>query len=313
MNYSKEYISRLGTETGFISSNIEKVLRLLDVLNYVFNELDSEHQKLVLKVGTAINLLMTSLSRLSVDIDLDYIGFLEKEKVEIDREEILNRIDSFMIKEGYSISLKSRESKILTSRTYSYTNAFGNKDNIKVEINFIDRIHIFSDISKTVTYFNREIELHIPKEEELFAMKICALIDRHKPRDLFDVYMLIDCLYFLNKVNLKRLIIFYLSLDNKFVINDKLYNSLNIISQSSIMKELQPVLVRGHNFDFVTAKDKVISFLKELLILDDKEKNYLKEFSKGYYYPNLLFNGKEVDRAYKHPMAIWRVRKLLKD
>ena len=168
MNYSKEYISRLGTETGFISSNIEKVLRLLDVLNYVFNELDSEHQKLVLKGGTAINLLMTSLSRLSVDIDLDYIGFLEKEKVEIDREEILNIIDSFMIKEGYSISLKSRESKILTSRTYSYTNAFGNKDNIKVEINFIDRIHIFSDISKTVTYFNREIDFTPVWDENIF-------------------------------------------------------------------------------------------------------------------------------------------------
>jgi hypothetical protein len=32
MNYSKQYISEVGNETGFIGSNIEKVARLLDVL-----------------------------------------------------------------------------------------------------------------------------------------------------------------------------------------------------------------------------------------------------------------------------------------
>ena len=36
MNYSKQYISKLGEETNFISSNLEKVLRLLDVLKFIF-------------------------------------------------------------------------------------------------------------------------------------------------------------------------------------------------------------------------------------------------------------------------------------
>ena len=47
-----------------------------------------------------------------------------------------------MLKEGYSVSSKSRGSAILASRTYAYINAYGNRDNIKVEINFIDRIHL---------------------------------------------------------------------------------------------------------------------------------------------------------------------------
>lgn len=51
MNYSKQYISEFVTKTGFISSNIEKVIRLLDVLRFMGSELDSEHKKRVLKGG----------------------------------------------------------------------------------------------------------------------------------------------------------------------------------------------------------------------------------------------------------------------
>lgn len=98
----------------------------------------SRTQKLALKGGTAINLLYMDLPRLSVDIDLDYIGSLDKEEAIKDWEIIMDSIDGFMSKEGYVVSAKSRGSAILVSRTYSFTNAFGNKDNIKVEINFID-------------------------------------------------------------------------------------------------------------------------------------------------------------------------------
>ena len=49
MNYSRQYISEFVTKTGFISSNIEKVIRLLDVLRFIGLELDPEHKKLALK------------------------------------------------------------------------------------------------------------------------------------------------------------------------------------------------------------------------------------------------------------------------
>lgn len=40
MNYSRQYIEEIGNKTGFINSNIEKVIRLLDVLRFVDSELD---------------------------------------------------------------------------------------------------------------------------------------------------------------------------------------------------------------------------------------------------------------------------------
>ena len=156
MSYSEDYISNFGKQTGFINSNIEKVIRLLDVLTFIDSDLDPYHEKLVLKGGTAINLMITNLARLSVDIDLDYIGSLDKGKMGIDRDAIMSALDNFMLKEGYALSKeKSRGSVILASRTYSYTNAFGNRDNIKVEINFIDRIHVCPSIRKKVKYFDK--------------------------------------------------------------------------------------------------------------------------------------------------------------
>ena len=34
MNYSENYINALGKRTGFINANIEKVIRLLDILSF---------------------------------------------------------------------------------------------------------------------------------------------------------------------------------------------------------------------------------------------------------------------------------------
>ena len=313
MSYSEDYISEFGKQTGFINSNIEKVVRLMDVLNFIHKELDTYFDKLVLKGGTAINLMYTNLARLSVDIDLDYIGSLEKEQTLKDKELILEALDAFMVKEGYSVSDKSRGSVILASRTYAYTNAFGNRDNIKVEINFIDRIHVGPNVRKLVKYFDKEVMVQTCLEEELFAMKICALIDRSKPRDLFDVNKLKKHLPYLDKERLRKLTVFYMSLDAIFELSEKTFDKIKGITQDSVKKELLPVLTKGNKFDLATAKEEAIAFLEELLVLTDEEKQYLEEFSKGNFNPQLLFNiPSDAERATKHPMAKWRVANIKK-
>ena len=312
MNYSEDYISNFGKQTRFINSNIEKVIRLLDILAFIDSNLDPYHEKFVLKGGTAINLMITNLARLSVDIDLDYIGSLDKEKMSIDRDAIMSALDNFMSKEGYMVSEKSRGSVILASRTYSYTNAFGNRDNIKVEINFVDRIHVCPSIRKKVKYFDKEVMVQTPLEAELLGMKIAALIDRHKPRDLFDIYKLKGYMPYLDKDRVRKLAVFYLSLDGIFELNEATFDNVNKITQDSIKKELQPVLAKGNMFDLNAAKEEVINFLKELLTLSDKENKYLEEFSKGNFDPYLLFEPNDAERAAKHPMAKWRVANLKK-
>ena len=280
MNYSKQYINEIAQKSGFLANNTEKVIRLLDVLKFINEELNRISHQLILKGGTAINLIYTNLTRLSVDIDLDYVGSLEKEQTLKDRERILESLDNYMLKEGYSVSSKSRGSAILASRTHAYINAYGNRDNIKVEINFIDRIHIFPIVNRKINCFDKEVMIKAPSEEELFAMKICALIDRSKPRDLYDTFRLKNDFLNLEKDKLRKLTVFYLSLDGIFELNENSFKGIEAVSQDSIKKELLPVLKKNEKFNLEAIKQEVINFLQDLLVLTSDETKYLENFSK---------------------------------
>ena len=69
--YDKNYIRQKAVKSKFNRDTYEKVLRLIDVLEFI-NQDEFLKNKLALKGGTAINLLEFDLPRLSVDIDLDY-------------------------------------------------------------------------------------------------------------------------------------------------------------------------------------------------------------------------------------------------
>ena len=310
MNYSKQYINEIAQKSGFLANNTEKVIRLLNVLKFIDEELNRISHQLILKGGTAINLIYTNLTRLSVDIDLDYVGSLEKEQTLKDRERILESLDNYMLKEGYSVSSKSRGSAILVSRTYAYINAYGNRDNIKVEINFIDRIHILPIVNRKINYFDKEVMIKAPLEEELFAMKICALIDRSKPRDLYDTFRLKNDFLNLEKDKLRKLTVFYLSLDGIFELNENSFKGIKAVSQDSIKKELLPVLKKNERFNLEAIKQEVINFLQDLLVLTSDETKYLENFSKGTFNPSLLFDGCSAERAAKHPMVKWRINNI---
>ena len=311
MNYTKQYINKLGEETNFINSNLEKVVRLLDVLDFIFTKSGFSND-VVLKGGTAINLIHTGLKRLSVDIDLDYQGSLEREKAFADKEKIANELDDYMANNGYSVSPKSRGSVALLSRMYQYANAFGNVDYIKIEINFMDRVYIYQTVLNTLHKFNRTITIRTPSKEELYGMKICALIDRSKPRDLYDVDYLFHNFVIADIEKLRRCVIFYLSLDGIFSIDDSSYKGIRSISQLSIKKELQPVIQKGGHYNLEESITFVINKLKELLQLSDNEKTYLVEFSRGDFKPSLLFEAPFAEKANMHPMAKWRTINLKK-
>ena len=68
---NKSFLEKRAQETGFVRDTLEKVYRLIEVLEYI-SENPFLSNKLTLKGGTAINLFVFDMPRLSVDIDLDY-------------------------------------------------------------------------------------------------------------------------------------------------------------------------------------------------------------------------------------------------
>ncbi len=80
-------LGRQAKELGFVRDTFEKVCRLA-VLSFM--ESDSLlADSLALKGGTAINLTIFNLSRLSIDIDLDFSKDVSREPMLAERDEIL--------------------------------------------------------------------------------------------------------------------------------------------------------------------------------------------------------------------------------
>lgn len=69
--FDKAELGRIAKQYGFVRDTFEKVIRLTVILRFINKDgFLSEH--LALKGGTAINLAILNLPRLSVDLDFDY-------------------------------------------------------------------------------------------------------------------------------------------------------------------------------------------------------------------------------------------------
>lgn len=130
MQFDRMMLGRMAKEMGFVRDTLEKVCRLADVLGFI-EEDELLTDSIALKGGTAINLTIFDLPRLSVDIDLDYCKSVERDAMLSDRESITARISKYMMANGYILSPKSKNYHALDSFVYEYLNAGGVKDNLK--------------------------------------------------------------------------------------------------------------------------------------------------------------------------------------
>ena len=87
---SAQTLQRLADDTGHQPGTLEKVLRLLDPLQEIAKD-QVLSDRLVLKGGTALNLFHLGLDRLSVDIDLNYVGALDRAAMESERPAVDTR------------------------------------------------------------------------------------------------------------------------------------------------------------------------------------------------------------------------------
>lgn len=89
---SNEQLFHNARKWGYKPEILEKVYRLLDVFQQIMS-VPFLQEKLALKGGTALNLFyFEQLPRLSVDIDLNYIGAIDREKMLQEKPIILDAI-----------------------------------------------------------------------------------------------------------------------------------------------------------------------------------------------------------------------------
>lgn len=311
MNYSKQFLSELSTKTNFLKDNLEKVLRLSQILKFL-NTDNIFKGKLALKGGTAINLTAIELPRLSVDIDLDFTENLSKDEIAETKEKFTKRLTDYMWQEGYSLMVSPREHYALLSFTFNYMNNAGNRDNIKIEINFMDRCHILPLEEKQVLSKGivDKFEILTLNTTELYASKINALLSRATPRDLYDVNAMIENNVIKDMELLRKCLIFYNMVGGEQDIDNLTYNNIEKLNFMKFKTQLKPVISKTDKFDLEQAKVKVIDYLMELINLTQEEKSFICEFRNQNYKPELLFNDKNmIENILYHPMAMWRCKK----
>lgn len=170
------------------SSYYKQVQLLMQVLPFV-----AKQECFALKGGTAINLFVRDLPRLSVDIDLVYLPMKNRgealkeickalDAISADLKKAFNDID---LTEAYRS--KSDALRLIVAREGVQ---------IKVELSPVLRSTVYEpelmEVCAAVEDEFGYVEVPVVNLADLYAGKICAVLDRQHPRDLFDVKWLLD-------------------------------------------------------------------------------------------------------------------------
>jgi predicted nucleotidyltransferase component of viral defense system len=165
-------------------NQVALLLEVLPVLN--------DFQCFALKGGTAINLFIHDMPRLSVDIDLTYLPIES-------REIFLPNIETELLKmkqliEQLGVVVKSVPMK---NGSISKLQVYSDNGMIKIEPNFVLRGAVFPCEEKELCdkaqdQFLKYMRVKTLSVADLYGGKICAALDRYHPRDLFDIKLLLE-------------------------------------------------------------------------------------------------------------------------
>lgn len=192
VKFSSSEVSPVVGATGFKAEMVEKVLHLLNLLN-LLNSHPFLKGKWVLKGGTALNMFMLALPRLSVDIDLNYIGALDREEMLAERPRIEQAAQAVFSREGFTTKRVPNEHAGGKWRL-SYQSFTGQSGNLEVDINFMFRQPLW-DIQPADSHPLGDFQArNIPVLDihELAAGKLAALMARGQARDLFDCHRILS-------------------------------------------------------------------------------------------------------------------------
>ncbi len=173
--------------TGFQAEPLEKVIRLLGLLDALRSH-PFLKTRIALKGGTALNLFVSDVPRLSVDIDLNYLGAAERETMQADRSKVEQAIRAVCGRLGIGIKRSPVEHAGGKWRL-SYITVSGRTATLELDVNFMFRTPLWppakSDSWPIGSY--RATKVPVLDIHELAAGKMAALLARSAGRDLFDV------------------------------------------------------------------------------------------------------------------------------
>lgn len=247
-----------------------QVALLLEVLPAI-----SLEECFALHGGTAINLFVRNMPRLSVDIDLTYLP-VENRNLSLEHiHHSLQNIKSRLVNAFPTMRIRQLEKE---------AKLFINKSSIeiKVEVNTVKRGCYASPVKRSVCLnaqeeFDRNCEIQVVETGHLFGGKICAALDRQHPRDLFDIRYMLE-----NEGLSKEIVkgfIFYLISSNR-PINELLFPKLKD-EHLTLENQFTGMTTEDFNYDnYEDTRGALVKGIHKSLTLEDKE--FLLRIEEGY-------------------------------
>lgn len=190
MRLTANELAREAAATGFQAEPLEKVIILLELLEAIRSH-PFLKDRVALKGGTALNLFKFNVPRLSVDIDLNYIGAVDREGMLADRPKIEQALHAVCGRVGI------QPRRVPTDHAggkwrLSFNRIAGGTGTLEIDVNFMLRAPLWPvqrvDSRPVGTFLAKDIP--VVDVHELAAGKLAALLSRTASRDLFDASQL---------------------------------------------------------------------------------------------------------------------------
>jgi len=310
MSVSLEYLTRCSVETGYRVEPLEKVVRLGELAGDI-----ARHpflgRVLALKGGTALNLCYGPPKRLSVDLDYNYIGEIERKKMIEDRPQVEKAAAEVAKRQGYRVQ-RSADAFAGRKLYLSYRSVLGQDERIELDLNFLFRMPLAGTEPREL-WQPGELDrpnVKVVSLDEILVGKLLALLDRGAARDVWDVANLPSQAARVLRERSFRSWFIALSVTLAHPLPTYTRERLEArINERVISEQLAPMLAGDAELDSSSLVGSAWSKVGKLRALGPSEERFLADLQEGKLSTELVFQGdlEEARRIAGHPAIQWKV------
>jgi len=316
VNLSRERLLSESASLGVRPEILEKVARLLSLLEAMRGH-PSLKDRLALKGGTALNIFVFDVPRLSVDIDLNYVGSADRDVMLAERPDVERGIETICRAEGMAVMRAPGEHAGGKWRM-RYGSVLGGSGNVEIDLNFMFRVPLWPVRhldSRPLGHFSA-MRVPVLDLHEIAAGKLVALFARRASRDLFDAHALFQH----EGLDDERLRAGFVAIG---AMNRKDWREITLDDVDFDAKEIRDQLVPvlrdqggdpggDERRDLEAWADHLASGcrrgLERILPFRDGEREFLDRLlDHGEIRPDLITNDQDLaDRIAAHPLIAWK-------
>lgn len=267
--------------------------------------------RMALHGGAAINAFYFDLPRLSVDIDVSYLGDESFEEMRDVRPEVLAVVGCAQA-QGYSTRLGKNQPAGRSVRLA------GRGEPTKADVNFMNRIPLYEP-QVLASSIDPSVSFPVLAPADVFGGKVRAVLGRERARDLFDVGTILDNVGLFDESELHPALLLYATLSDRFPkyqadgrfaedvtserfcrLDEEIATSLAPMLPASVPVPTAPTLLSR-------AREFISAYVEPR---DATEREYVSLMERGDFHPELILPEGVAQRALRFPEAVWKVQKL---